>query len=91
MTASQADVAAAPTMGCNRRTERLTLRQLRERRELSIKGLELLTGISRGTLSQIETGSRLPSPRVLHQLAEFYGVEAATATFVVLATFEVES
>jgi len=91
MTASQTDVAAAPTVGCNRRTERLTLRQLRERRELSIKALETLTGISRGTLSQIETGSRTPTPRELMALADFYVLDVETCRFVVLATFEVEA
>ena len=90
MPVAQADAAAAFLKGCNPRPERLTLRELRARRGLSIKGLEAQIGIGRGTLSQIETGVRTPSAWHLIALADFYGVSLERCQFVTLATFEVE-
>ena len=48
------------------------LRQLRGRR--SLREVTRLTGISDPYLSNIETGSRRPGPRVLKKLATLYGV-----------------
>ena len=48
------------------------LRQLRGRR--SLREVTRLTGISDPYLSNIETGSRRPGPKVLKKLAAFYGV-----------------
>lgn len=89
MSVGQVDVAEAVIRGSNPRPERLTLRELRERRELSLRALEVVTGISRGTLSQIETGGRVPSLEQLQTLGAFYGVEAWQ--FVVLAVAEVRA
>lgn len=83
-------VAEAHQTGRNPR-ERLTLRQLRERRGLSIKQLQHEIGIPRGTLSGIETGTRSANARELIALAEFYGVSFERCRFVTLATFEVEA
>jgi transcriptional regulator with XRE-family HTH domain len=84
-------VAEAGSGGLQPQSERLTLRELRARRDLTIRQLEAEVGISRGTLSQIETGARVPTPAQLHQLSEFYGVAADGWRFVVLATVEVEA
>jgi transcriptional regulator with XRE-family HTH domain len=89
--ADRVAVAEAVSEGRNPTRERLTLRQLRERSGLSIKQLERITGIPRGTLSGIETGTRTPTPRELARLAEFYGVDLEGCRFVVLATFEVQA
>ena len=48
------------------------LRQLRGRR--SLREVTRLTGISDPYLSNIETGSRRPGPKVLKKLATLYGV-----------------
>ena len=48
------------------------LRQLRGRR--SLREVTRLTGISDPYLSNIETGSRRPGPKVLKKLAALYGV-----------------
>ena len=50
------------------------LRKLRGRR--SLKEVYRLTGVSDPYLSNIETGSRKPGPRVLKKLATLYGVSA---------------
>lgn len=50
------------------------LRRLRGTR--SLKEVCRQTGISDPYLSNIETGSRKPGPRVLRKLATFYGVSA---------------
>lgn len=51
------------------------LKHLRERLELSLRDVERTSGISSGHLSMIEQEKvREPSPRILHSLAEIYGV-----------------
>ena len=49
------------------------LRGGRERKSLSLRGVERVTGVSNAYLSQLESGKiRQPSPVVLHKLAELY-------------------
>ena len=48
------------------------LRRLRERRELTLTALAERTGISKSTLSRLETGQRKPSLELLLPLAETY-------------------
>lgn len=89
--ADRVAVAEAASSGLRPSRERLTLRELRQRRSLSIKQLEELTGIARGTLSGIETGTRTPTILQLQRLSEFYGVAADSWRFVTLAVTEVSS
>jgi transcriptional regulator with XRE-family HTH domain len=49
------------------------LRQIRLDQSMSLTDVEELTGISRGTLSQIETGRSLPADKDLAQLELAYG------------------
>lgn len=84
----RAAVAEAVSTGFQPRHERLTLRELRARRDLSLRDLEAEVGLSRGVISGIETGQRLPTPAQITTLAAFYGVDVETCQFVVLATFE---
>lgn len=53
------------------------LRQIRVDASMSLTDVEDLTGISRGTLSQIETGRALPADRHVPQLELAYGPPAA--------------
>ncbi len=48
------------------------LRRLRERRDLTLTALAARTGISKSTLSRLETGQRKPSLELLLPLAEAY-------------------
>lgn len=48
------------------------LRRLRG--EMSLRGVQRLSGISNAYLSQIEKGLRHPGPKVLRRLAALYGV-----------------
>jgi len=48
------------------------LRRLRERRELTLSTLSEKTGISKSTLSRLETGERKPSLELLLPLCETY-------------------
>src|SRR3954465_12782761 len=48
------------------------LRRLRERRELTLTAVAARTGISKSTLSRLETGQRKPSLELLLPLAEIY-------------------
>lgn len=50
------------------------LRAAREARGLHLRQMEELTGVSRGTLSQIERGERLPKDRIVPVLEEAYGL-----------------
>ncbi|MEU3370840.1 helix-turn-helix domain-containing protein [Streptomyces sp. NPDC006660] len=50
------------------------LRRLRARRGLSLSGLSARTGISKSTLSRLESGQRRPSLELLLPLATAYGV-----------------
>jgi len=51
------------------------LKDLREKRGLSMRDVERLSDISSGHLSMIEQEKvREPSPRILHSLAELYNV-----------------
>lgn len=55
------------------------LRGGRERKSLSLRGVERVTGVSNAYLSQLESGKiRQPSPVVLHKLAELYELPYAT-------------
>ena len=48
------------------------LRRLRERRKLTLTAVALKTGISKSTLSRLESGQRKPSLELLLPLAEVY-------------------
>jgi transcriptional regulator with XRE-family HTH domain len=48
------------------------LRRLRERRELTLTALAELTGISKSTLSRLETGERKPSLELLLPLSQVF-------------------
>src|SRR5215212_8914979 len=48
------------------------LRRLRERRELTLTAVAARTGISKSTLSRLESGQRKPSLELLLPLAETY-------------------
>jgi transcriptional regulator with XRE-family HTH domain len=51
------------------------LRRLRLEKGVTLREVEKATEISNAYLSQLENGkAEQPSPRVLHKLAEFYGV-----------------
>ena len=51
------------------------LRSLRKKKRFSLRDVERKTGISNAYLSQLETGNiKAPSPAVLVQLADLYGV-----------------
>ncbi|MBS1790517.1 MAG: helix-turn-helix domain-containing protein [Acidobacteria bacterium] len=56
------------------------LKASRETKELSLRGVEKVTGISNAYLSQLE-GDKIkqPSPTLLHKLCELYGVSYSTA------------
>lgn len=71
---SRVDVALAHVDGCNRRDGVLTLRELREKREMTLRQVEAETGFNRGTLSEIENGKRVPSPLHMLALSDLYGV-----------------
>lgn len=59
----------------DRRTPvRLSLRQLREKRDLSLREVQKATGFNRGILSEIENGKRVPTPVHLLALSDLYGV-----------------
>jgi transcriptional regulator with XRE-family HTH domain len=65
------------------RTDKTTLGSLlrggRERKSLSLRAVERVTGVSNAYLSQLESGKiRQPSPVVLHKLAELYELPYAT-------------
>jgi transcriptional regulator with XRE-family HTH domain len=49
------------------------LRNLREKRELSIKDMERATGISRGTLSAVERGKAVPLDEHVAPMEREYG------------------
>jgi transcriptional regulator with XRE-family HTH domain len=51
------------------------LRTIRKNRKLTIRQLELYSGVSNGYLSQLETGKRgIPSPEILKKLSTPLGV-----------------
>jgi transcriptional regulator with XRE-family HTH domain len=50
------------------------LRVLRAERRLTLRQVEELTGVDKGTISQIERGARHPQGVTLSKLAEGYGV-----------------
>jgi transcriptional regulator with XRE-family HTH domain len=51
------------------------LRRLRLEKGVSLREVEKATEVSNAYLSQLENGkTEQPSPRVLHKLAEYYGV-----------------
>ena len=50
------------------------LRALRQQRETTLKDLSVETGISKSTLSRLESGSRRPTLELLLPLARIYGV-----------------
>jgi transcriptional regulator with XRE-family HTH domain len=53
----------------------LRIKELRKARGLTLEQLRGPTGLSRGYLSQLETGSREPSVETLQQIAAAFGVE----------------
>lgn len=70
---SRLAIAEAYLEGCNH-ARGLTLRDLRERRELSIREVEEATAINRATLSKIERGIEAPTTEHLGLLSELYRV-----------------
>lgn len=54
------------------------LQRLRQENRLSQADVESACAISRGYLSLIERGQRLPSASVLKKLAQFYGIKVET-------------
>lgn len=54
------------------------LKELREKGRWSQRDVEAAARISRGYLSLIESGQRIPSASVIVKLARFYGVRANT-------------
>lgn len=57
-----------------RRDEDIGQMLKRLRGDISLRGVQRLTGISNAYLSQIEKGQRQPGPKVLRRLAVQYGV-----------------
>lgn len=68
------EVAGGVSRGCNHDEDHLTLREVRQMRELSLRDVERETGISRATLSKIERGIELPRVDVMLWLSDVYGV-----------------
>jgi transcriptional regulator with XRE-family HTH domain len=55
-----------------------TLILARERKALTLRDVERTTGVSNAYLSQLENNRiKAPSPKVLHKLADLYGVPYA--------------
>ena len=51
------------------------LLSVRENKQLSLRAVEKVVGISNTYLSQLESGKiKQPSPSILHKLAEFYEI-----------------
>jgi transcriptional regulator with XRE-family HTH domain len=71
---SRIDAAEALVAGYNHAGRRLTLRELRRRRGLSIRAVEAETGYNRASLSKIERGIELPNPAIMLALSDLYGV-----------------
>jgi transcriptional regulator with XRE-family HTH domain len=66
-------------MSTDKTTLGTLLRGGRERKSLSLRGVERATGVSNAYLSQLESGKiRQPSPVVLHKLAELYELPYST-------------
>ncbi len=53
------------------------LRKLRLRAGLSVKELEVKSGVSRAAISRTENGEKLPTPTTLNRLAEGLGIDAS--------------
>ena len=58
----------------DRRDEDIGQMLKRLRGDISLRGVQRLTGISNAYLSQIEKGIRQPGPKLLKRLAALYGV-----------------
>ncbi len=58
----------------DRRDEDIGQMLKRLRGDISLRGVQRLTGISNAYLSQIEKGIRQPGPKLLKRLASLYGV-----------------
>jgi transcriptional regulator with XRE-family HTH domain len=56
---------------------RMNVRALRQAKRLTIDQMAAMTGLSRGFLSQIETGKRQPGTETLRTIAEALGVSVA--------------
>lgn len=52
------------------------LRDIRANADLTLTEVEEITGVSRGTLSQLETGQRFPADKHISQLELAYGAPA---------------
>ena len=55
-------------------TDDLTLRDVRRLRGMTLREVQDVTGINRGTLSKIERGIEFPKPNVILSLSDLYGV-----------------
>lgn len=65
-----------PTARPNLAAVSMSLREFRLSRQLSLRDLAAMSGINRGTLSQIEQGKRLPEARQIRALSDALGVPA---------------
>ena len=52
----------------------LSLRELRQQRDMTLRQVEADTGFNRGLISEIENGKRVPTPVHLLALSDLYGV-----------------
>lgn len=57
---------------------KLNLRALRKERDWTIDDLAEVSGLSRGYISQLETGKRQPGPETISLLCEVFSVTAST-------------
>jgi len=64
---------AAPGLGGR------SLGDLRAERLLTIRDLARTAGVAAMTIHEIETGTRIPSPRVMHRLAAALGLSKSSA------------
>jgi transcriptional regulator with XRE-family HTH domain len=54
------------------------LREIRQKRGLSIREMEAVSGIDRAYLSQVERGTMLPRDEWVHRLERAYGAERSS-------------
>ncbi len=55
--------------------DRMRLREIRQRRALSLRDLGALSGVAYDTIHGIETGQQQPRPSTVRKLADALGVE----------------
>jgi transcriptional regulator with XRE-family HTH domain len=65
------------------------IRELRDKADLSLRGLAMRIGISSPFLSDIELGRRFPSEEILAKLQEYS--ELATSAFLISSALRVDT